>query len=236
MAQNQTPMNKTSDKWFITINPPKENPSREVLEGYVDAITSYFVEGFNASIIHDQDKNEDGTPKTIHCHCYIETPSKPTKKAVLSDLKELIDINTEQAGIEATNSPILLVQYLTHQNHKEKAQYNEELIKTNDVSELCERLHTKYEKTTASQELLAIETLKELIDKKGVEFARKNKGLWKDLREEQRTHYDLELELEKANEYIADLEAQIERLQKRLSNYENIELYKQNFETFETSI
>lgn len=226
MAQNQTPMNKQSDKWFLTINAPKEKPNRDILEGYLSSVTSYFVEGFNASIIHDQDKEEDGKPKTIHLHCFIETPSKPTKKALLSDLKELLGINSDQVGIEATNSPILLVQYLTHQNHKEKAQYNEELIKTNDLTELSHRLHTKYEKTKASQELLAIQTLQDLIDIKGVEYARKNKGLWKDLHEEQRTHYDLELELERANEYIQELEAREERLLRALSNYENIERYK----------
>lgn len=226
MAQNETPMNKTSDKWFLTINPPKEKPTREILEGYMSSITSYFRDGFNASIIHDKDKHEDGTPKTIHLHCFIETPSKPSKKALLSDLMELIDIKADQVGILATNSPILLVQYLIHQNHPSKAQYNEELIETNNATVLNERLHTKYEETTASQELLAIETLKDLIDKKGVEFARKNKTLWKDLREEQKTHYDIELELERANEYIKDLEEEIARLKSRLTSYENIERYK----------
>lgn len=231
--KNDTPMNKTSDKWFLTINAQKENASKVAeLETLSTTLLSYYKEPFIATIIHDQDKNEDGTPKTIHLHAFIETPLKPTKKALLDELIELTGYNAEQIGILATNNDYLLVQYLTHKNDKDKAQYDKTLVKTSDLLEYEARLNKGYEKPKTLEELFQnARTLEDLIKVIGIKEANKYYRLFLAYLEEKKTKstYDLLAQayedLQEENRVLNNRCLQLERENKRLISLINLGEY-----------
>lgn len=243
MANNDTPMNKTSEYFFVTINAPLEKASRETLEAYISTLQSYYSKTFIASVIHDKDKHEDGASKTIHLHAFIDTPNKPTKKALLRELTELLGINEEQVGIRATNSRILLVQYLTHKNDKNKAPYSLEEVQTSNQEEFDKRFNEKYEKPQ-TETLLEIlnRSLEEdpsynhFCERVGFEMGHKFRSSFNQLREEKSYDYasllEMNKELKKKLQEQVDLNrhlaTRVETLEARLKrlNQENLELYK----------
>ena len=117
------------------------NPAEEV-ELLQNTLTELF--SFVATIIHDKDLTDNGEPKTIHMHAYIETSEKHTKKQFLDMLTELLKIDRERISIEGTKSDVLMLQYLTHKNQPSKAQYEVDRIITNNKELLAERMNSKY--------------------------------------------------------------------------------------------
>ena len=106
------------------------NPAKELALLQNTLLTDIF--SFAATIIHDKDITDNGEPKTIHMHAYIETNEKHTKKQFLDMISELLKIDREKISVEGTKSNVLMLQYLTHKNHPNKAQYEVEQILTNN--------------------------------------------------------------------------------------------------------
>lgn len=109
--------NKRSRKWFLTIHKDDEA---------LNTITSLINEKEPkiALICHNKDINEDGSDKLIHWHVVLEYENART---FLSMKKTFRDCHIEQPNnFDAT------MQYLTHKNDPNKAQYEYDDIITNN--------------------------------------------------------------------------------------------------------
>ena len=190
-------MNDPKQKYNIftcVINADKKstNPAEELALLQNTLLTDIF--SFVATIIHDKDLTDNGEPKTIHTHAYIETNEKHTKKQFLDMLTELLKIDRERISIEGTKSNVLMLQYLTHKNQPSKAQYEVDRIITNNKELLIERMNTQYKTKEEKENELKTDiknykTLLELMEKYGVDTANKVKGLFNQIKEEQKQDY-----------------------------------------------
>lgn len=138
-------------------------------------------------MIHDKDILPTGEPKKRHLHCFVELHEKATFNQFLAELGELLGINTDAISLEASNSPILGIQYLTHKNDQDKYQYNFEDIKTNNQEKLEMKYYGQY---VSPQEKLfkAMTTSKsmlELTEKIGIDNAIKVRALFNQIKQEQ---------------------------------------------------
>jgi len=192
LKKKPTPPNKTSDYWTIVIDAPinEKNPNatgeaKEFLTTVLTTLNNSTIYPFIASIIHDRDIKPTGELKTIHAHCFIDTPTKPTKKELLDTLSELLNVDRNLITIEATNNEFLQVQYLIHKNDQMKAQYEASEIITNNENELLKRLATTYESNDPTQALFVNKTLTDLINDKGLDFAKKYLPIFNQIKKEQ---------------------------------------------------
>lgn len=186
----KTPPNKKSKHWAIVLNAPKEKASRDEAQDFLmTVLQEHFkynkIYPFIASIIHDRDTTLTGELKTIHAHIFIDTPEQPTKRALLDALSELTGVSEDLFTIEATNSDYLQVQYLTHKNDKLKTQYKPSEIITNNEKELQKRYDKQYQNQDPQEAILASRTLSELMNAKGLDFAKKYQSLFNQIKREQ---------------------------------------------------
>ena len=189
-------MNDPKQKYNIftcVINADKKstNPAEE-LELLQNTLTE--IQSFVATIIHDKDLTDNGEPKTIHMHAYIETNEKHTKKQFIDILSELLQIDKQKISVDGTKSNVLMLQYLTHKNQPNKAQYEVDRIITNNKELLNERMNTKYKtKEQKNNDLLAditnCKTILELADKQGIETANKYRNTFNQIKQEQKQDY-----------------------------------------------
>ena len=152
------------------------------------------ISSFVATIIHDKDLTDNGEPKTIHMHAYIETNQKHTKKQFLDMLSELLQIDKQKISVDGTKSNVLMLQYLTHKNQPNKAQYEVDRIITNNKKLLNERMNTQYKtKEQKNNDLLAditnSNTILELAVKQGIETANKYRNTFNQIKQEQKQDY-----------------------------------------------
>lgn len=185
----ETPNNKKSKFWTIVLNAPKEkvpsNEARDFLTAILSQLNDTTIYPFIASIIHDRDTTLNGELKTIHAHAFIETPTQPTKRALLEELGELLSIDTDLITIEATNSDFLQVQYLIHKNDKLKTQYEAIEIKTNNENELQKRLSKEYQSKDPAKAIFTSPTLTALIENIGLELANKYRNTFNQVKQDQ---------------------------------------------------
>ena len=189
-------MNDPKQKYNIftcVINADKKstNPTEE-LALLQNTLTE--IQSFVATIIHDKDLTDNGEPKTIHMHAYIETNEKHTKKQFIDILSELLQIDKQKISVDGTKSNVLMLQYLTHKNQPNKAQYEVDRIITNNKELLNERMNTKYKtKEQKNNDLLAditnCKTILELTEKQGIETANKYRNTFNQIKQEQRQDY-----------------------------------------------
>lgn len=168
------------------------NPAEELELLQNTLLTDIF--SFVATIIHDKDITDNGEPKTIHAHAYIETNEKHTKKQFLDMLSELLKIDRQRISVEGTKSSILMLQYLTHKNQPNKAQYEDDRIITSNKELLAERMNTQYKTkeqkdNELKNDIKNYKTILELMDKYGVDTANKIKGLFNQIKQEQKQDY-----------------------------------------------
>lgn len=209
--QKQALNTKSTGRLGIIIDPKENEPLNaqvEYLKACCDALLSYSGFSFVATIIHDRDTNEDGTPKQIHAHAFLEHQEDGTTLAMwLTTICEIIKAKKEQVSIETTSNKILLVQYLRH-DRKDKEKYKTDEIRTTNEAELLERLNAQYVKPKSDDELiqealLNSVNLTELMQTLGAKEANKYRGLFKDL------HHD-ENNVWKANfEELAERHSQL---------------------------
>lgn len=167
------------------------NPADE-LELLQNTLTEIF--SFVATIIHDKDLTDNGEPKTIHMHAYIETNEKHTKKQFLDMLNDLLKIDKQRISVDGTKSNVLMLQYLTHKNQPDKAQYEVDRIITNNKELLAERMNTKYKTKEQKQndllnDIKTCTSITELAEKQGVETANKVRNLFNQIKQEQKQDY-----------------------------------------------
>ena len=168
------------------------NPAEELELLQNTLLTDIF--SFVATIIHDKDITDNGEPKTIHMHAYIETNEKHTKKQFLNMLSELLQIDKQKISVDGTKSNVLMLQYLTHKNQPNKAQYEVDRIITNNKELLNERMNTKYKtKEQKNNDLLAditnCKTILELTEKQGIDTANKYRNTFNQIKQEQKQDY-----------------------------------------------
>ena len=168
------------------------NPAEELELLQNTLLTDIF--SFVATIIHDKDITDNGEPKTIHMHAYIETNEKHTKKQFLNMLSELLQIDKQKISVDGTKSNVLMLQYLTHKNQPNKAQYEVDRIITNNKELLNERMNTKYKtKEQKNNDLLAditnCNTILELAVKQGIDTANKYRNTFNQIKQEQKQDY-----------------------------------------------
>lgn len=187
--QKQALNTKSTGRLGVIIDPKENTPLEaqiEYLKTCQDALLSYSGFSFVATILHDRDTNEDGTPKQVHIHAVMEHAEDGSTLAMwLSTLTELLDAKREQISIETSSNKILLLQYLRH-DRKDKEHYKTEEIRTTDEAELLERLNAQYEKPKSDDDLiqealLNSVNLTELMQTLGAKEANKYRGLYKDL-------------------------------------------------------
>ena len=190
-------MNDPKQKYSIftcVFNADKKstNPAEELALLQNTLLTDIF--SFVATIIHDKDITNNGEPKTIHAHACIETNEKHTKKQFLNMLSELLKIDRQRISVEGTKSSILMLQYLTHKNQPDKAQYEVERIITNNKELLNERMNTQYKTKEQKQndllnDIKACKSIIELADKQGIETANKFRNIFNQIKQEQKQDY-----------------------------------------------
>lgn len=184
------PNQEKFNQWGLSIEAPKEKETPQAVTSYLMGLADIYLKYtgflFISAIIHDKDINQEGELRRPHLHLYIETAEDNTLKAFLRDFCRLGEIEPNQVQIEGTYSPFLLVQYLTHKNNPNKAQYPYELIRTNNPDELDKRYNAEYIKPTSLLEDLAqAPTLISLIERVGVKTANQYRGLYKEIKMEQ---------------------------------------------------
>lgn len=181
--------NAKFNQFGIVVNAQKEspNPSTELEQLQRLLLKSKF---FVATIIHDKDTTEQGEPKAVHLHAYIETPQKHTKKQFLSLVVALLKVESNQVSIQGDNNGFLLVQYLTHKNDQTKHQYPVEKVLTNNIELFNYKYNQKYtDPATRAMYLIAdiktCRTLSELMDRQGLETANKYRSYFNQIKQEQ---------------------------------------------------
>ena len=212
----ETPSNKKSRLWVVVINDKKEATQEQsvaTFQKFQIKLLNYNIFRFIATIIHDKDQ-ENGEPKRTHLHIFIELNDQLTKRALLDQLTDLLEIDREQASIEATNNEFLGVQYLIHKNDQNKHQYDKEDIKTNNTELLDKRLGEQYQSQEDIITKAVIEELDitSLINKIGIEKANKYRPLFNQIKQEQKN--DLQSLIETNKELKEDREFLLEFLQK----------------------
>lgn len=208
---------KKSNKFAIVINAPLENQTLETLQEYQNKLKE--ISYFTASIIHNQDFNNDNTPKINHLHLFLEYQEKYTCKQVLTQIIDILECQKNQISVSITNSEILYIQYLTHLNDQEKTQYLYSNIITNNAPLLEQRYENQYQKPQTETEFVldAMEqsiSIKELSLKIGIDKASRYRALFNQYREERGIFKDdiihtlsmLSKEMQKIAEIIKELE------------------------------
>jgi hypothetical protein len=197
----------------------------EYLKASMTALLSYSGFSFVATILHDRDTNEDGTPKQIHVHAFIEHQEDgQTLSDWLKTICEIVKAKKEQVSIETSSNKILLLQYLRH-DRKDKAKYTADEIQTTDRAELETRLNTQYEKPKDDDQalqdaLLNSVNLTELMTTLGAKEANKYRGLFKDLHNDEsdvwrRNFEDLEKRHLILIEFINELMTEINQVRQK---------------------
>ena len=190
-------MNDPKQKYNIftcVLNADKKstNPAEELALLQNTLLTDMF--SFVATIIHDKDLTDNGEPKTIHAHAYIETNEKHTKKQFLDMLTDLLKIDRQRISVDGTKSNVLMLQYLIHKNQPDKAQYEVDRIITNNKELLAERMNTKYKTKEQKQndllnDIKNCKSIIELADKQGIETANKFRNIFNQIKQEQKQDY-----------------------------------------------
>jgi hypothetical protein len=210
--------NAKGDKWAVVIDPPKKNAKNgtieelcEILGEYQNTLINYNDFSFIATIIHDKDIEEDGKPKLIHLHAFIET-DKRTKSQMLDVLTELLNIDRNAISCDPTNSDILYPQYLIHKNDPNKFQYSSDLVKSNNLTKYMKLISRVYKRPLTEEELQEIiesaKTLKEVGHKIGIKLANQYRTYFNQIREEE----DQTKEIQRLNWIVDTLQEENDKL------------------------
>lgn len=106
-------------------------------ENNKDIVPNFNCSGFKYWLIkHDNDKKDDGTPKTPHYHVVFEITEKKTMSYFMDLAKKFFDniTNDNQVSIDVIQNKYKRdrIRYLTHLDYPDRYQYNDTEVKTND--------------------------------------------------------------------------------------------------------
>lgn len=82
-------------------------------------------------IPHFLDVRDDGSLKTPHLHYVAKLKGRVRLKTSLNRIADCLGVSPCQVSIEKCTSYVGCIQYLTHQNEKNKFRYDDDLIATN---------------------------------------------------------------------------------------------------------
>ena len=89
-----------------------------------------------SAILHDRDKEDNGTPKRKHIHIVINLNTKIRKNTLLNKLV-MLGFPSDIFGIERVTNYTKMLRYLVHKDDKDKTQYTPMEVITN-----CENVFT----------------------------------------------------------------------------------------------
>lgn len=131
---------------------------------YYDRLKAYCEEHCvnYAFILHDKDKNEDGSDKFLHIHMALTMVkvNKDYKKlnTILNELAKEVEIDGQSIQIDEMTSENGSIQYLIHKRDPQKAQYVESDVCSNYTPE---ELHTIME---AEIDTMCVSYLLQVVD------------------------------------------------------------------------
>ena len=89
-----------------------------------------------AFILHNLDTDDSGELKREHYHLVIVLDKQLSSKSIINDIVRYLMVNPTIISIRRYDDVVKGVQYLIHQNDKDKHQYDLLDIWTNDVNEM----------------------------------------------------------------------------------------------------
>lgn len=124
--------NQIGTKWSGVYNPPILTKEDEIkcCRQFISTLSLIGCKYW--AIIHDMDKNEDGTEKRIHVHFVLQT-ARRNWSAVLHQCEELASKIAPEPLVQLDKVANLegVLRYLTHQDNLDKYQYDSEDVDTN---------------------------------------------------------------------------------------------------------
>lgn len=87
-------------------------------------------------ILHDCDKEPDGTMKRPHYHLVLEFPTKHTTTGVVSYLSSIFVVSQNRVSVRQVKAFNMALRYLTHCDDGDKTPYPPNEVYTNDISAL----------------------------------------------------------------------------------------------------
>ena len=119
--------------WRVVLNCPPDCVPIDKLKALQEDIKDFapVAQMQYACILHDRDIKEDGTPKTPHLHLVIWDSVASSKKGFIHLLAEGLKLPDNVITADPCPRVAMAVQYLTHMNAPQKAQYLENEIITN---------------------------------------------------------------------------------------------------------
>ena len=103
-----------------------------ILKGYLD--NEDFID-YYAFILHDRDVNDEGEIKTPHYHIVLKCNSRYAKESIITDFAKNLKINRVCVKVKAYHDICGAVQYLVHQNDKDKFQYDRSEIVSSNIAD-----------------------------------------------------------------------------------------------------
>lgn len=107
---------------------------------------------FYAFILHDKDINENGEVKKPHFHIVLDYSDG--KEKVCSRVEKILKVNNNSVRVNYIQNPIKMVRYLTHKDSKDKYQYDDNEVITNDKIKYGDLLVLKNDLKETSDEML----------------------------------------------------------------------------------
>lgn len=166
---------------FCVLNfPTKEKPALLDCRPF-DALGKY------AIILHENDVDEEGKPKTPHCHFLLQSIEGHSFNTWVSMLSLAFKLPKNCVSIKVADNVRSCLRYLTHIDYKDKFQYDRKDIVTNDPDGLTLAFTEKPKKLgdISVEQFLACKDVTTLVREYGANLAKQAIPLWRQLKEEE---------------------------------------------------
>lgn len=100
--------------------------------------SSIFGRGRYAYILHDQDKESDGTTKTEHLHIFLTADVAKSSQNWVKHFSDLLKVEPDAVSVEMQQSQKKCLRYLLHLDDGNKHQYDRSQVVTN-CDDLCKK-------------------------------------------------------------------------------------------------
>lgn len=173
-------------------------PTTHNKEWYYDRLSTWCSEHCSdySFIMHDRDKQDDGSPKWPHIHmCLImksvgKGRNYPSLNTILNALAKEIEIDGLSVQIDEMTSETGSTQYLIHKRNSEKAQYTEQEVISSYPNDELHTLMESDEQTLSVTYLVSVcKTAKnriEIMQTIGLKFYKEYRLVISDILQDQR--------------------------------------------------
>lgn len=173
-----------ASQWSLVLNNPLENPSGLSCKMILDNLNGIYP--FIAVIYHNEDINEDGTPKTPHYHLIIES-KRMRKETLLKQLSKILNIPLNCISTKEIINFRKAVRYITHIDYEDKTFYPMWNIYTNDKI-YCDSFFREQIENICEEKLIEIvrveRTTSKILLKIGKENYKKYSQIIRDLQKD----------------------------------------------------